>query len=422
MLKHLLIFSLLLLTGLAFRTEAAPDRRKDQFGKEFGYYVYPILGEIPGLGKAAGGGASVLNIGGNDADFTGYFFAGDFDAKGVALLDHHIMPQRLVLDVGYNDYRVAPIAYGRGINSDPNDVIYPEVEGRYVLGQLTLTFDERRYELFTRLMFERNRLQQLLDRDGIAFAGVDTKWNSRRPIALGGTIDFTDDRLDPRLGARLELSAKLPTDNEADESEYYVTDYNLTGYIPLRNWDTLVLNLYHSRAIVSREGESDFSTLQQTSGLNCGQYPPSSQHDSCITTESKHIDRLIANNRYGTASSLGGTQRLRSFDNYRFYAAQALSYGMEYRWNLTDEYTPFDVFFAKGVRTGIQVAAFWERGMVADHYNELFDDGRSSYGVGFRLILSGVIIRFDYADGDEGRQSQLFVTYPWSVYSVDSPG
>ena len=30
------------------------ERRRDQFGRDFAYYVYPILGEIPGMGKAAG--------------------------------------------------------------------------------------------------------------------------------------------------------------------------------------------------------------------------------------------------------------------------------------------------------------------------------------------------------------------------------
>ena len=35
-------------------SNAAVERRRDQFGKDFGYYVYPIAGEIPGLGTAAG--------------------------------------------------------------------------------------------------------------------------------------------------------------------------------------------------------------------------------------------------------------------------------------------------------------------------------------------------------------------------------
>ena len=95
---------------------------------------------------------------------------------------------------------------------------------------------------------------------------------------------------------------------------------------------------------------------------------------------------------------------------------------MEYRWNLTDEHTPFDIFIARGIRTGVQLAAFWERGMVADKWSDVFDHYRTSYGLGFRLILSGVVIRLDLADGDEGLQSQLFITYPWSMFSVDNPG
>jgi hypothetical protein len=402
-------------------SHAAIERRRDQFGKDFAYYIYPIAGEIPGLGTAAGAGASVLNMNGTDTDFTGYYIEGDFRAKGAAVLDYHIKPKRLILDFGYNDYLVAPTAYDRGILSDPDDVIYPKAEGRYVLGQLTLTFDERRYEVFIRNLFGRERLREVLDKDGTAFEGVDTDWNTHRPITIGGSMDLTDDRLDPREGLRLEFASRLPSNSPADESEYFVNDLNLTTYFPMRRWDTLALNLFYSRAVVTRQGETDFATLQKTHGLDCGKYPPGGERDNCIATEEKFINNTIANNRYGTASPLGGTQRLRSFDNYRFYAAQALFYGLEYRWNLTDERTPFNIYIAKGIRTGIQVAAFWERGMLADENKYLFDHHRTSYGIGLRVILSGVIIRFDLADGNEGMQTQLFITYPWSMFSVDNP-
>ena len=76
----------------------------------------------------------------------------------------------------------------------------------------------------------------------------------------------------------------------------------------MRRWDTLVFNLYHSRSYVTREGETDYSTLQSSSGLNCGQYPVGANRDHCLNTESKHLQRIIAQNRYGTASPLGGIQ------------------------------------------------------------------------------------------------------------------
>lgn len=401
---------------------AVIERRKDQFGRDFGYYLYPIAGELPGLGRAAGLGASVLNMNNSDSDFTGYYVRGDFIATGAALLDYHPIPQRLILDVGYNDYMVAPIAYNRGIDSDPEDVIHPKVEGKYLLGQMTLTFDQRRYEMFLRTLSGENRLLGVLDKTGQTFEGIDTSWKTGNSISLGGSIDQTDDRLDPRSGIRFEFASRLPNNNRPDSSEYFVNDYNLTRYFPMSKWDTLVLNLFHSRAYITHEGPTDYTLLQERHGLNCNQYPAGASRDTCLAAEARFLTETIANNRYGTATALGGTQRLRSYDSGRFYAGQTLSYGAEYRWNLTDERTPFNIYVAKGIRTGIQLAAFLERGMVSDSFDDLLKDGRSSYGIGARLVLSGVVIRLDLAQGNEGMKSQLFITYPWSMFSVDNPG
>ncbi len=399
------------------------ERRKDQFGRDFGYYFYPIVGEILGMGRAAGFGVSVLNMDGGDTDFTGYYVRGDIKATGVALLDYNVVPQRLIFDIGYNDYRVTATSYKRGIDSDPADVIYPKVEGAYLLGQMTLTFDQRRYDIFARALSGQSRLIEVLDKNNQAFAGVDTNWNSLTLYSVGGSMDLTDDRVDPRKGARVEFASRLPHGNNPDMSRYYANDYNITGYLPMRKWDTLAFNMFYSRAHVTREGLTDYALLQQRYGLNCAQYPVGGpDRIACDSAETKLLDGILANNRFGTATPLGGTQRLRSYDNGRFYAGQALSYGAEYRWNLTDERTPFDIFIAKGIRTGIQVAAFWERGMVADEFSQLFKSGRESYGIGARVVLSGVVIRFDLARGPEGAQSQLWITYPWSMFSVDNPG
>jgi outer membrane protein assembly factor BamA len=398
------------------------ERRKDQFGRDFAYYVFPVAGEIPGMGKATGLGVTVSNMAGGDTDFTGYYVRGDINATGLALLDYHVLPQRLILDVGYNDYKFTTTSYSAGANSDPSSAIYPKVEGRYMLGQLTLTFDERRYEMFARMLDGHNRLIEVLDKNNQAFVGMDTSWKNGIYYTVGGSIDLTDDRLDPRKGARFEFSSRLPHHGNADDSEYYVNDYNLTGYAPMRKWDTLVFNLFYSRAHVTHQGLTDYATLQQRYGLNCNQYPSGPERNNCLSTEASLLAGKLENNQYGTATALGGTQRLRSYDSGRFYAGQALFYGVEYRWNLTDERIPFDIYLAKGVRTGIQLAAFWERGMVANEYNQLFKNAHESRGLGLRVILSGVIIRLDVAKGSEGTQSQLFITYPWSMFSVDNPG
>lgn len=408
------------LTGFAWEM---PERRRDQYGKDFSYYVYPIAGEIPGLGTAFGLGGSVLNLYGTDADVTGYYIDGDFKAAGIAFLDLQLKPKRLILDLGYNNYEVAPIQYNRGLDSDPDDYIQPKVSGQYLIGQLTLTFMERRYEAFVRALDGKERLYEILDADGNAFENIDRDWRYNTAFSIGGSMDLTDDRLDPRKGVRLELGIRLPQNEISRHTEFMVADLNSTFYLPMRRWDTLVFNLFASHAFVTRKGITDYDAVKTSEGLNCeAEYAPGPDLDSCLQAETTQVNQIIAHRKYGTASSLGGTQRLRAFNNYRFYASKVLFYGIEYRWNLTDEYTPFDIFIAKGVRTGIQLSAFAERGSVSDGYRDLINKGENTFGFGFRVVLSGVVIRLDLATGDESYQSQLFITYPWSMFSIDNPG
>jgi hypothetical protein len=128
------------------------------------------------------------------------------------------------------------------------------------------------------------------------------------------------------------------------------------------------------------------------------------------------IDNTIANNTYGTATSLGGFSRLRSYSQGRYKGAHTVFYGTEIRWNLTDERTPFDIFVMKDVRTSIQISLFYETGSTADIRSELGDIMRDSYGFGLRVVTaSGVVFRGDLAFGREGFEPQIFIGYPWEI-------
>jgi len=45
---------------------------------------------------------------------------------------------------------------------------------------------------------------------------------------------------------------------------------------------------------------------------------------------------------------------------------------------------------------------------------------RTSFGVGFRAIISGLIYRFDLAKGDDGIAPTLFINYPLSLGTLGS--
>ena len=126
---------------------------------------------------------------------------------------------------------------------------------------------------------------------------------------FGTRIDLTDDYDDPRRGGRLAVtrSASPPSDSGPDFS---VMDYNLTAYIPVGSRNTWAFNYLRSDAVVSRMGETDPANIQTQQGINCS--------DPALTTQQQQyctdaVNLMIANKTYGTAASLGGFDRLRSY-------------------------------------------------------------------------------------------------------------
>lgn len=397
------------------------ERRRDQFAKDFAYFLYPIAGSIPGLGSAAGGGATFANIAGTDTDFTGFYVKGDFEATGAAILNYHILPERLLFNLGFYTAKVAPQQFRRGIESDRDNYILPEFESSIGVGQLTLSFNERMFEMFARFAYGSGRLNRVLDSDGNEFENIDTGINYFRSLNVGLTLDITDDVQDPRRGVRLEANVHKPFSDDPHSSKFDVYNLNLTGYVPMLRSSVWAFNAFFSQAVITSAASVDREELRREIGLRCEDIADPDEKARCEDTQNQYLDEVIAGNRYGRATSLGGTQRLRSYPNGRFYAGKAVFYGTEFRWNITDERTLMDWYILRGLRTNLQLAFFGGVGSVADEFGDLHKKMRSSYGAGFRLLFSGVTIRLDYAVGDEGDEYQLFLDYPWSMFSVDNP-
>lgn len=398
------------------------ERRRDQFSADFAYFIYPLAGNIPGLGMASGAGATLANIGGAQTDFTGFYVTGDFTAAGATLLDIHLIDRRLIFNTGAYNYKVAPKVFRRGIDSDKNDYILPFFEGSAAVAQLSLTFDERRYEGYFRWVNTGGTVNRVLDRYGNEFSSIDKSFQTENILNLGFLVDITDDVQDPRVGWRVEGVRRSPIEKRFMTSQFDIYDLNLTAYLPVGNVSTWVFNAFYSSAERQSAATTDYATLQSAIGLQCGALADPAALAQCQATEAQFINDRIAYNEYGVATPLGGTQRLRSYSNSRFYGGKAVSYGSEFRWNLTDERTLMDWWILRGLRTNIQLAFFGEMGSVADSWNDLHRKFRYSYGGGFRALFSGVTIRLDVGLGDEGSEMQLFLDYPWSVFSIDRPG
>ena len=408
-----IMIPMLLLTSLA----EAIERRRSQFPRDFGYLIAPIPYILPGVGTGLG----VIGAFNNTFDTTTDFFVvgvgGDVEGTVTGVTDIELLPETVLLDVTYVGFnKGSQKQYAeRGIDSDPDDFNIVELQNTSLYGgRLTLTFWERRLEFFTFQYNIRSEpsavIYQGKEENRQEYENPEAFTFSR--LTYGTQVDVTDDRLDPRMGVRFVLNRSDSPVTDQDSSESYTVDTNLTGYIPLLESSTFAINYFRSDATVTKEGVTDYQSILDDLRANYG----CAAGDPCDDSLQKLARDTELSRKYGTASSLGGSSRLRSYAGGRFSGAHTEFYGYEFRWNLTDENTPFDLYFIKDFRTGFQLAFFYETGTVAEQREDLWAKSRNSTGLGARLVTgSGFIYRFDVATGSEGAETTLFVDYPWGT-------
>jgi hypothetical protein len=392
------------------------DRRKEQYETSFAYAAFPMPYSLPGIGTGISLVGGAMNIANTYTDAYGIVYSGDVEGGAVGVSDIHIIPRTLVADVGVGAVSKASIQnFGeRGMGADKDNYLLIDVDNaEYFGGRLTATFIERRVEIYGAWYGGASKLSSIRDKDGNVV--VEAQGASRQQFhttIFGTRLDLTDDYDDPRRGVRLAVtrSASPPSDSGPD---YSVMDYNMTAYLPFGSSNTWAFNFLRSDAIVSRMGETDPAIIQNQQGINCS--------DPALTPQQQQycndaVNLIVANNTYGTATTLGGFSRLRAYSQSRFRGAHTLFYGTEFRRNLTEEAKPFDLFIMKDIRTSLQLAVFYEMGSTADLREDVGKTWRDSYGIGLRMITaSGLVFRGDVANGRDGIATAIFIGYPWEL-------
>lgn len=398
-------------------------RREKSFDYTPSYFLYPIASEIPGLGRAFGAGLTVNNIASTDIDLTGVKLTGDFKVSLLTLLNTHLIKERIILDAGFFSYDVATITYDRGSNSSDKSYLVPKVKGRGYFFQLTNSYYDRMFEVFLRKTHDKSLLLSLTDEKGSYFKTKDNEEFTGGSLDFGIVLDLTDHRYDPYQGLKLEALVKSPSSNEVATSRYVVIDINSSLYIPISSNVTWALNYFKSDAIITDKATTNYQSLKENIGLNCDLIPAGQEveKEKCKAIEEKRINERILFNQYTRSTPLGGSQRLRSFDNGRFYAGKSRFLGTELRFNFNTKNEDFNYLVMKGIRTGFQLALFAETGAVADKKEDI-NFNKSSYGIGGRVIFKGgTVFRFDVANGSNHEtKSTIFIDYPWSLNPADN--
>jgi len=269
---------------------------------------------------------------------------------------------------------------------------------------------DRRIELYGNYFSQDAYVINIRDSKGNLLADLDKPYLSAFELWTYGVLfDYTDDRENPKKGIRYGIEHKSSPPQSSVDPDFYTMDQSLSFYIPLGESSTWAFNVFRSDAIVTKKGETDPDYIRAEIGLNC---PPS--NTACIQAQEDLVTMFIAQRAHGTATSLGGQNRLRSYPGGRYNGAHTIYYASELRWNISEEVRPFNFGIWKDVATGIQLALFYETGSVAETEGELGDITRSTYGAGMRLVsASGYVYRADMASGDEGEELTVIFSYPW---------
>ena len=409
---------LLCLSSYIF-AEIFPDiqRRRDQYLSDPGYFIAPAPYSLPGIGEGFILLGIAYNINETQTDLMFNVLDGDVKGYGFGVGDLYAIEKHLKFEILQSRLDKASVqSYSsRGMDSSKDDYLNLQLEQAQFTGiRTTASFYEKMFELYAMTYLNKFAIDSLKDQDGtvILDSSANLTYDTESYI-FGFMLDYTDDRQDPREGFRFDASLDYTPQDESGSADFFVSNYNATFYLPIGDRSSWAFNYFRSDAHVLQEGETDYDLLSQDMGLDCTLISDPVQKSKCESV----IYNTIAANKYGTATSLGGRSRLRSYPEGRFKGAHTQFYGTEFRWYMTEERSPFDLWFIQDIRTGMQTAFFYEKGSVSETSSDLGKNERDSYGVGLRVInASGLVYRIDFADGDEGYETTIIINYPWELF------
>ena len=409
------LFVLLFLFCWSSTVSAILFERRKTFESELSWFVYPVVGSIPGVQDFYGLGGSVSGIAGSESDITiislrgkAQYFDDDFQIDIFSIFDIPLFSNHLTFTWFSTKIRNAGWPEGeRGIDSDPNSMYYllaSEVDASG--GEISVNVLANQLEFYYAYSDASVKPYGLVDPNGTFYntqtAGII---ESPRGYRYGLYLDDTDNRRDPRIGYRFQYEKWGQPSSRAGNSEYFQEDYNLSGYIPVlaEGKGVLVLNQFYGSSTVIKKGTIDQSQF----------FCNNIEAPGCQAILDELYERQVAEAENGKATSLGGTNRLRGYGTNRFYDSYTNFRGAEFRWYVHEVQEAFNFFLEKGTFAGLQLAFFYEQGTVSPDKASLWKNMRSSYGAGTRFIFNTIIVRIDRGFGKEGGETTFFVGYPF---------
>jgi len=416
----LLIFSFQLLISPGPLQSFEFERRRDQFIDTPGYLILPVPYNYPGVG----GGMMLVGYAGHafKTKIDAILLAFNGDAEGYYLMMNELflVDEHLYLNTSHMQVSKFGIQMWetRGMETGADDY-FTYVGDSYQQSRIQAVFTllDRRMEFWYSAQNWAAQTTDIYEPDDTLFLHLDEPEEIKsESTSWGVQLDLTDDRTDPRSGLRLKQSTTKVPALENGDPEYTVLSQSATLYIPILEDSTWVFHYFRSDATVKKEGETDPLVIAADKIAYCNYFypPPSQDNDTCKAPHLADANNKANANKYGTAETLGGAYRLRSYPEMRYKGAHTELLGTEFRWNITTTQSKVNLFILKDIVHAMQLSLFWEEGAVSETEETLGDIKRSTYGAGFRFVAeSGNVYRLDWATGDEDSQVTVLFQYPW---------
>ena len=206
------------------------ERRKT-FESELSWFVYPVVGSIPGVQDFYGLGGSVSGIAGSESDITfislkgkSEYFDNDFQIDIFSIFDIPLFTNHLTFSWVSTKIRNAGWPEGeRGIDSDPNSMYYllaSEVDASG--GEISVNVLENQLELYYAYIDASVKPYGLVDPNGTFYNAQNARIiESPRGYRYGLYLDDTDNRRDPRIGYRFQYEKWGQPSSRSGNSEYF---------------------------------------------------------------------------------------------------------------------------------------------------------------------------------------------------------
>jgi len=173
--------------AILFERRSRPD-------PELAYFLYPIIGSLPGVQDFYGAGFTVSSIGGSEMDITvislrgeAEHFSGDFQLDLISILDVPLFSEHFTFSYLYGDIRNGALPEGeRGIDSDPERIhILLAEEVIFQAGELSYNIFDKQFEIYFGYTDASVKPFGLIDPNGTFYGVEQAELRRQGDIYLG---------------------------------------------------------------------------------------------------------------------------------------------------------------------------------------------------------------------------------------------